>query len=71
MTERGKVKVIKKGQAQVPAAKAAPIKTARIAAREMVSNVSDWVTDFKTRKSVETKAAIEILFSAQARPNES
>jgi lysyl-tRNA synthetase class I len=34
-------------------------------AREMVSNVSNWVNDFQKRKRVETKQAIEQLFPAR------
>jgi hypothetical protein len=35
------------------------IKTKRAVAREMVSTVSNWVTDFQIRKRDETKLAIE------------
>lgn len=43
----------------------------RTAAREMVSNVTDWVSDLKQRKGHETKAAFEMLFAANRRPSES
>ncbi len=39
-------------------------------AREMVSTVANWVTDFQQRKRVETKSAIEKFFP-QPRPSES
>lgn len=60
MTKNTKIKVIKRTDATVPAAK---VKSAsaekRHAAREMVSTVKNWVSDFQTRKRDETKAAIE------------
>ncbi len=60
MTKNMKIKVIKRSDAVVPAVK---IKSAgaetRHAAREMVSTVKNWVSDFQTRKRDETKAAIE------------
>ena len=71
MTERGKIKVIKKGEAkaaQAPAIKEA--RSTRVAAREMVSNVSTWVTDFQSRKRDETKIAIEKFFGASPQPSE-
>lgn len=72
MTEKLKIKVIKKGskepvKSQVtdrPAAK-------RAAARQVMSNVTNWVSDFQQRKRVETKAALEQLFGQQPRPTES
>jgi len=39
-------------------------------AREMVSNVANWVTDLQTRKRAETKTAIEKFFSTP-QPSES
>jgi hypothetical protein len=71
MNKKMKVKVIKKDE-QVPKA-AAPKKeadTAKTAAREIVSTVADWVSDFQQRKRGETKTAIQKFF-AQPRPNES
>ena len=68
----GKVKVVKKIEIE----SRRPVKVAkaniqRNPAREMVSTVTDWVADFKERKSAETKAAFEMLFVSQARPSES
>ena len=60
MTGKPKIKVIKKHQIKlVEATKPAPAKTKRQAAREVVSTVTNWVSDFQARKRVETKAAIE------------
>jgi hypothetical protein len=74
MTTKGKIKVIKKG---TQAAAAAPQtvapevekKSTKVAAREMVSNVSNWVTEFQQRKRVETRSAIEQFFSQQPQAN--
>jgi len=70
MNANTKIKVVKRADVPVKTAKK-PVKTARAAARDMVSTVSDWVTDFRTRKSEETKAAIEQLFPTGPRPSES
>lgn len=78
MTTKGKIKVIKKGTQAVAATavtesaiQAAEIekKTTKAAAREMVSNVSNWVTEFQQRKRIETKIAIEQFFSQQPQAN--
>ena len=72
MTNKSKVKVIKKGEV-----KSAPKETVnenrskRQAARDMVSNVTGWVSDLQTRKREETRLAIEKLFNANPRPSES
>jgi hypothetical protein len=67
-----KVKVIKRTEV---AEKVARVKVdptpKRAAAREMVSNVTNWVSDFQQRKRDETKVAFEQLFAGQPRPNES
>lgn len=66
-----KIKVIKRGE---PAAATAKPKAAntqkRHAAREMVSTVKNWVSDFQTRKRDETKAAIENYLVTKAQPSE-
>lgn len=71
MTSKLKIKVIKKGESK-PEAK--PVtnenRTKRQAAREMVANVSGWVSDLQTRKREETRLAIEQLFKANPQPSE-
>ena len=75
MDSKLKIKVVKKLEVKPVAAK--PVKgnaarvAARVAAREMVSTVSDWVTELKTRKSEETKAAIEKFIPRHPQPSES
>jgi len=62
MTEKAKIKVIKKGELKVIKI---PIKVERQknqAAREMVSTVTNWVSDFQQRRRDETKQAIENFF---------
>lgn len=66
MTAKAKIKVIKKGElkaAEKPAA--AEKSTKKQAAREMVSTVTNWVSDFQHRKREETRQAIETFFSTQ------
>jgi hypothetical protein len=68
-----KVKVIKRSEVvkKGPRVKVGGSMPKRTAAREMVSNVTNWVSDFQQRKRDETKVAFEQLFSGQPRPNES
>lgn len=69
MTAKAKIKVIKKGEVKITEA---PIKVERKknqAAREMVSTVSNWVSDFQQRRRDETKQAIEKFFSNQPQIN--
>ena len=71
MDTKLKVKVIKKGEIrEEPKPKFKEIRSKRVAARDMVSNVTGWVNEFQSRKREETKLAIEQLFAAQPRPTE-
>ena len=60
-----KVKVIKKDAVKASVKVVEEKKTKRAAAREMVSTVSSWVSDFQSRKRDETKLAIENFFATQ------
>lgn len=71
MTNKGKIRIIKKVEARAALPKVKPVKSSRKAAREMVSTVSEWVSELKVRKSEETKAAFDLLFGTNPRPNES
>ncbi|MGI8813068.1 MAG: hypothetical protein ACR2IH_11180 [Pyrinomonadaceae bacterium] len=64
MIEKGKVRVIKKDEIAKAAPEPSEIKerSKRVAAREIVSNVTTWVNDLQVRKRDETKAAIEKFF---------
>ena len=69
MNTKAKIKVIKKGTLRAVQPKIEiEKKTKQIAAREMVSNVTNWVTDFQQRRRDETKQAIENFFSQQTQP---
>jgi hypothetical protein len=64
MDNKAKIKVIKKGtQKSVEPKAQVEKKTTQVAAREMVSNVTNWVTDFQQRRRDETKQAIEKFFT--------
>ncbi len=68
MDTKLKVKVIKKGT-PVKINLKTEDKNPQKSAREVVSNVTNWVTDFQKRKRVETKQAIELLFANQPQTN--
>lgn len=68
MNNKGKIKVIKKGTQPVVQKKVEK-KSTQESARQMVSNVTNWVTDFQQRRREETKQAIEQLFAKQPQPS--
>lgn len=68
--EKGKIKVIKKNSQPAAAVnKSADKKTKQEAAREIVSNVTNWVNDFQQRRREETQQAIEKFFPQNPQPN--
>ena len=71
MIDKGKIKIVKKFEIRRPMPKVKAAKSSRTAAREMVSTVTEWVSDLKLRKSSETKAALDLLFGTNSRPSES
>lgn len=71
MADKSKIKIIKKGEPkQVVKPAVNENRSKRQAAREMVSNVTGWVSDLQTRKREETRLAFEQLFKANPRPSE-
>lgn len=65
MTGKAKIKVIKKGAVravQTPVFVENKVKQA--AAREMVSTVTNWVSDFQQKRREETRQALENLFQS-------
>ena len=68
MKEGMKIKVIKRGEIKSPVK--IVTKSKRASAREVVSNVTSWVTDLQARKRDETKVAIEKFFNQGPRPSE-
>ncbi len=70
MNTKGKIKVIKKGTQQTVAVVEKVQKNAtKIASREVVANVSNWVNDFQQRRREETRIAFEQLFGQQPTTN--
>ena len=70
MTTKAKIKVIKKSELKdVQASVKIDKKSKQAVAREMVSTVSDWVSDLQKRKRSETKQAIEKFFSNKPQTN--
>ena len=69
MTAKAKIKVIKKGEMKAADKSIKPAvverNSTKVAAREMVSTVTTWVSDFQMRKREETRQAIETFFSPQ------
>ena len=70
MSAKAKIKIIKKGES-IKVEKPVIVKKIekKAAAREMVSTVSDWVSDFQKRKKVETAEAFKQLFAARPQTN--
>ena len=64
MTAKAKIKVIKKSEIQ-NAVKPVEVKkqSQQASARDMVSTVTNWVSDFQHRRREETKQAIEKFFT--------
>lgn len=62
MSGKAKIKVIKKGVVRSVEAPVDEKKTTQVAAREMVSTVTNWVSDFQEKRREETKQALEFLF---------
>ncbi len=71
MIDKSKIKIVKRTEAKALRTRKRRAVSPRQTARAMVSTVTDWVSDLKQRKSDETKAAIELLFSTNQRPSES
>ncbi len=73
MNDTPKIKIVKKEDA--PSLKLKKRKQKRVpprnTAREMVATVSDWVADFKNRKSAETKTAFDLFRNPNPHPSES
>ena len=70
MSAQAKIKVIKKGEQINNSEKIeSNNKSTKEAAREIVSTVTNWVNDFQQRSRVDTKQAINKLFSQQTQTN--
>jgi hypothetical protein len=72
MKEKSKIKVIKKGsKPRKEPVRKDEVRTKRAAAREMVSTVSNWVSDFQSRKNEGAKLSFDKLFRSGPQPTES
>jgi hypothetical protein len=60
MSEKKTIRIVKKGENTRPAPKP-QVKAARDTAREMVDNVTNWVTEFQQKRRTETANALRIL----------
>lgn len=69
MTAKAKIKVIKKGELKAVETPVKVEEKTKQAAREMVSTVTNWVSEFQQRRRNETKQAIEKFFSNQPQTN--
>ncbi len=69
MSAKAKIKVIKKGELQNVETPVIVEKKPTQAAREMVSTVTNWVSDFQQRRREETQQAIEKFFVNQPQTN--
>lgn len=70
MSGKAKIKVIKKGAVKIVETPAASEKkSTQIAAREMVSTVTNWVSDFQEKRREETKQALDFLFQNTPQAN--
>lgn len=70
MSVQSKIKVIKKGKQINNTEKIETnTKSTKETAREIVSTVTNWVNDFQQRSRVDTKQAIDKLFSQQTQTN--
>lgn len=71
MIDKKKIKIVKRTDAVAAKSRKRKPASPRMAAREMVSTVTEWVSDLKQRKSEETKAAFDLLFASNRQPSES
>ena len=71
MSEK-KVKIVKREDRsqRKPGTARAARETARKAATDMVSNVTNWVNEFQQKQSIETAKAVETLIRSRQQPNE-
>jgi hypothetical protein len=60
MSEKKTIRIVKKGEQKRPAV-VKKASSAREAAREMVQNVTNWVTEFEQKRRAETSNALRIL----------
>jgi len=72
MSEKKVVKVVKRADRsqRKPGSARAAREAARKRATDMVSTVTNWVSEFQQKQSVETAKAVESLIRSRQQPNE-
>ncbi|MFN2531730.1 MAG: hypothetical protein ABR555_10560 [Pyrinomonadaceae bacterium] len=61
MSQKKRIRIIKKGENKRPAEPVAKPNTARGTARDMVQTVTNWVNEFQQKRRTETSNALRIL----------
>lgn len=70
MSAKAKIKVIKKDAVKnIQTPVLIEEKNTQASAREMVSTVTNWVSDFQQRRREETRHALELFFQSNAQAN--
>ncbi len=71
MSEKKVVRVVKRAErsSRKPGSARVARESARKAATNMVTNVTNWVTEFQQKQSIETAKAVESLMRSR-QPNE-
>jgi hypothetical protein len=72
MSEKKVVKVVKRADRsqRKPGSARAAREAARKRATDMVTTVTNWVSEFQQKQSVETAKAVESLIRSRQQPNE-
>jgi len=72
MSEKKAVKVVKRADRsqRKPGSARAAREAARKRATDMVTTVTNWVSEFQQKQSVETAKAVESLIRSRQQPNE-
>lgn len=60
MSEKKTIRIVKKGENTKPVVKP-KVNSARVAARDMVGTVTNWVTEFQQKRRTETANALRLL----------
>jgi hypothetical protein len=72
MSEKKVVRIVKRAERsnRKPGSARAAREVARKTATDMVTNVTNWVTEFQQKQSIETAKAVESLMRSRQQPNE-
>ena len=70
MTKKTPIKIIKRDERNKQEKSAEPSKTTRETAHDMVSTVTNWVSEFQQKRRAETSQALKTLFPETPRTSE-